>query len=118
MIDWQDMRVPVVAGDATLAGPGDVVQPALPEGATRHSIGCTCCQPRPPLAAALARLFLARARGETGYFTRVIVPCPPEREAALAAALTADPVTAARFRFAGRIQPASVSSTAPSASCM
>jgi hypothetical protein len=110
MVD-QDMRVPVLAGDPALARPGDVVQPALPtgatwavpEGATRHAAGCTCCQPRPPLAAALARLFLARARGEMAFFARVIVPCPPEHEAALAAMLAADPVTAARFRFAGRL---------------
>ncbi len=103
MIGEQDMRVPVVACAATAAGPGDVVQPWSGKGATRHAAGCACCQPRPPLAAALARLFLARARGEIPFFVRVVVPCPPEREAALGATLAADPVTAARFRFAGRV---------------
>ena len=95
------MRVPVVAGAA--ARPGDVVQPWAGEGTTRHAAGCACCRPRPPLAAAMARLFLARARGEMPFFVRVVVPCPPERDAALAATLASDPVTAARFRFDGRL---------------
>jgi elongation factor P--beta-lysine ligase len=55
------------------------------------------------LAEALGRLFVARARGEIPFFSRVIVPCPPDQEATLAASLRADPVTAARFRFAGRL---------------
>jgi hypothetical protein len=102
MVGGQDIRVPVVAGAATAAGRGDVVQPWSGEGATHHAAGCTCCRPRPPLAAALAHLFVARARGEMPFFVRVVVPCPPDREAELAAALAADPMTAARFRFAGR----------------
>ena len=38
-----------------------------------HSIGCRCCGGRDPAALALAGLFLARARGEVGYFSRVVV---------------------------------------------
>jgi len=118
MVDAQDVRLPVVAGDAALAGPGDVVQPWSGQGATGHIAGCTCCQPRTPLAQALGWLFLARARGDLLFFSRVIVPCAPDEEAALAAALAADPVTAARFRFAGRLQAGSVSSPSPSARSM
>ncbi len=96
------MRVPVLAGDPALAGPDDVVQ-AVPPGAGRHRIGCACCITRAPLAEALSKLFFARARGEIPFFARVIVPSEPAQEASLAAALAADPVTAARFRFAGRL---------------
>ncbi len=117
------MRVPVWCGDAALAGSRDVVQPWSGQGATAHLAGCTCCRTRPPLAAAFSSLFLARARGTIPFFARVIVPCPPADEAAVAAALAADPVTAARFRFAGRLQAGrlqggSVSSPAPSGSCI
>lgn len=113
-----DGRVPVWTGDAGAAGPGDVVQPWSGEGAPAHAPGCICCRPRGALAAALARLFLARARGEIPFFSRVVVACTPEHDAALAAALAADPVTLARFRFAGRLQPGSASSPGPSARCM
>ena len=118
MSDRGDMRVPVRAGDAALAGPSDVVQPVPPAGAARHGAGCTCCRPRAPLAAALARLFVARARGDLPFIARVIVPCAPAQDADLAATLAADPVTAARFRFAGRLpaaQSGSVVSPSPSA---
>ncbi len=113
------MRVPVVSGDPALAGPLDAVQPWPGPSAAVHAPGCACCRPRAPLAQALSRLFLARARSEIPFFTRVIVSCLPADEAALAAALAADPVTAARFRFAGRLQSGSASSScAPSARCM
>jgi hypothetical protein len=118
MMDGSDMRVPVVAGDAVLAGPRDAVQPWSGCGATAHPAGCTCCRTRSPFAAALSALYLARAREKTAFFTRVIVPCAAADDAALAAALAADPVTAARFRFAGRLQATSDSSPSPSASCI
>jgi len=102
MIEFTDMRVPVWAGDPAQAGAGDVVQ-SMPPGATSHPIGCACCLSRAPLAEALTTLFFARARGEMPFFSRVIVPCAPGQEASLATALAADPVTAARFRFAGRL---------------
>jgi hypothetical protein len=102
MSDASDMRVPVWAGDPAQAGAADVV-PAIPPGDSRHTIGCACCVPRAPLAEALTKLFFARARGEIPFFARVILPCEPGQEGALAALLAADPVTAARFRFAGRL---------------
>jgi hypothetical protein len=99
-----------------------VVQPWPGQGAAAHAAGCACCLRRAPLAVALSRLFLARARGEVPLFGRVIVACPPDQEAALAAVLAADPVTAARYRFAGRLQAqfqaGSLSSPSPSGSCM
>ncbi len=122
MANAQDGRVPVVAGEAAQAGAGDVVQPLLPEGTTTHAPGCACCRPRAAFAQALGRLFVARARGERAFFTRVVVPCAPEHDATLAEALAADPLTAARFRFVGRLAPAaqarSVPSPSPSASCI
>jgi hypothetical protein len=121
MIDAADMRVPVLAGDASLAGADDMVQDVpVPRSATTHLPGCACCRPRPALAAALASLFIRRARAEIPYFARVIVPCAPAEEAALAASLLADPVTAARFRFAGRLSPqaGSVASPSPSGRCI
>ncbi len=102
MIDATDMRVPVLAGDPALAEATDVVQ-AMPPAASRHAIGCACCVPRAPVAEALAKLFVSRARGAIPFFSRVIVACEPGQDATLAAALAADPVTAARFRFAGRL---------------
>jgi hypothetical protein len=107
MIDSTDMRVPVWTGDAALAESADVVQPmpsAAGGHAPRHTIACACCPPRAPLAQALTKLFFARARGEIPFFSRVIVSSDPGQEAFVAAALAADPVTAARFRFAGRLR--------------
>jgi hypothetical protein len=119
MMQRQDARVAVVAGGPELAADGDVVQPWPGHDATRHAAGCPCCRPRPALAAALAALFIARGRGDVPFFVRVLVPCPPEQDAALAAALAADPVTASRFRFAGRLQAGpNSSSCSPSARCM
>jgi hypothetical protein len=114
-----DTRIPVFAGDPGRAAAGDAV---VGEGGAEpplHGVGCACCAPRPALARTLARLFVDRARGATAFFTRVIVACPPGGEAALAAAIAADPVSAARFRFAGRLaQTAPDSSPSPSARCM
>src|SRR5277367_3590589 len=118
MMDKHDMRVPVLAGDPGLAAAGDVVQPWSVQGATAHAAGCACCRPRALFAEALSRLFVARARNDIAFFSRVIVPCAPGQEAALAEALAADPVTAARFRFAGRLQAGSASASSPSARCM
>jgi len=61
---------------------------------------CACCAPRGDVARALSRLFLARARGEVGFFRQVVV-----RTAALEpevrAALAGDVLVAARYRLAG-----------------
>jgi hypothetical protein len=113
------MNVPVILGSVADAVAGDVLllegemplsgaalRPgvavarieASPLGA--HFLGCPCCRPRTPLARALARLFGARARGETAFFRRVVLVLhPPADPARVAAAIAADPVAAARFRL-------------------
>jgi hypothetical protein len=69
--------------------------------ASPHALGCACCQPRGPVSVALARLFLARARGEVPLFDRVVaVTHSAAGRAAVHAALDADIVTRARFRLA------------------
>jgi len=115
-MNGSDPRIPVFVGDPAQAGPGDAVVREGGGEAPLHGVGCACCAPRPALARALARLFMARARGEAAYFQRVIVSGDA---AAVAAAIAADPVSAARFRFAGRLdQAAPDSSPSPSARCM
>jgi len=111
-----DPRIPVFTGDPALAGPDDAVVRESGGEAPWHGAGCACCAPRPALARALARLFLARARGEAPLFRRVIVA---GEAAAVVAAIAADPVSAARFRYAGRLDQAGPDvSPSPSARCM
>ncbi|RAI58122.1 hypothetical protein [Roseicella frigidaeris] len=70
--------------------------PALP-----HAAACACCGGRPPVAAALDRLFQARVRNQCPWFERVVALAEtPAAEAAIAAALAGDAVTLARFRAA------------------
>jgi hypothetical protein len=118
-----DARLPlVIVGDAAglaaalAVGPEAAVlaeapPPPLPEGATAlasfdlsapsHAGGCACCGGRPPAAAALDRLFQARVRGACPWFERVVALAEtPAARDAVAAALAADAVTAARFRLA------------------
>jgi hypothetical protein len=118
-----DARLPlVIVGDAAgLAaalshGPKAAVlaeapPPPLPDGAAAlasfdlsgpsHAGGCACCGGRPPPAAALDRLFQARVRGACPWFERVVALAEtPAARDAIAAALTGDAVTAARFRDA------------------
>jgi len=114
-----DARVPLRIGVLAEAGPDDallvegdgpapggppverfrlpvfVIGPAGP-----HRIGCACCVPRGPVAEALARLFLARARGDVGFFRSVLaVPLGAAGAAAIRAALESDQVSASRFRL-------------------
>jgi hypothetical protein len=71
----------------------------LPVRVATHPLGCACCTPRGPVAEALGRLFLARARGELPWFRSVVaVTCSAAGADAVRAALTADVVTTARFR--------------------
>lgn len=64
-----------------------------------HRLGCTCCTPRGPAAEALARLFLARARGEVAFFTGIAALAESaEGAAAIRAALAGDVTAQARFR--------------------
>jgi hypothetical protein len=100
-------------GDALLIeGDSGVVPPGLPAERFRlaapvfgkagpHRIGCACCTPRGPVADALARLFLARVRGEVGLFGAVLaVPAGAAGAAAIRAVLDTDQVAASRFRLA------------------
>jgi hypothetical protein len=118
MVESSDDRVPVRFGSVDAAGPdaallveGDAVVPAghavvqirLGPGLTGHPFGCACCVPRGPVAEALGRLFLARARSEVAFFRSVVaVVATPAGEAAVRAALAEDQVSAGRFRLAKR----------------
>ena len=110
-----DARIPLVFADAAEAGPDDAVlyegegAPApgrdwfetAPE--TPHAVGCACCAPRGAAGIALARLLLARSRGQGPFFRRVVVEARSEagRKAVLAA-LELDPLASACFRHAGK----------------
>ena len=105
-----DDRIPVrfgqpVADEAALVE-GDGVFPGRPvarfrlaPGLAGHAPGCACCVPRGPVAEALGRLFLTRARGEVGWFRSIAVIATPAGEAAVRAALARDQVSAGRFRL-------------------
>ena len=117
-----DARLPVVviANPAALAaalatGPpaallAEAPMPTLPDSVATlecfepmpsHPTACKCCGGRPPVAVALDRLFQARVRGQCPWFEQVLaLATTPAGQAAVAAALTGDAVTAARFRAA------------------
>jgi hypothetical protein len=105
-----DARVPVVFAPAALAGAEDallldaggdaapaagvVVRLAAGRG---HPAGCACCLPRGAVAEALGGLFVRRARGEVGFFRRVVVSvADPD---AVRAAVLSDRLVAGRFRL-------------------
>ncbi len=109
-----DPRIPVLIGGAD---PGDAATALLVEGEpaavpgravagfvlvpSRHPLGCPCCAPRTPAARALARLFLARARGDGPAFARVLaLPRTEAGATAIRDALATDLLAAARFRLA------------------
>ena len=106
-----DDRIPVrfgqpEAGEAVLIegdlplGPGrPVARFRLAAALAGHMPGCPCCVPRGPVAEALGRLFLARARGEVAWFRSIAVIATPAGEAAVRAALAGDQVSAGRFRL-------------------
>jgi len=74
---------------------------AAPPANPGHLAGCFCCTPRGAAGLALARLALARARGEAPFFRRVVVrTITAEGHAAVLRALATDPVAAARYRLA------------------
>jgi hypothetical protein len=111
MIRSMDARVPVVFGDIATAGPDDglLIEGAAPAPPGRavarftpgplrwHAPGCACCAPRAAAAAALGRLYLARARGEVAFFHRVVAVV--NDPAAVRAALSGDALAAGRFRL-------------------
>ncbi len=82
------------------AGGRPVARFRLAPGLAGHAPGCACCVPRGPVAEALGRLFLARARGEVAWFRSVAVLASLAGEAAVRAALAEDQVSAGRFRLA------------------
>lgn len=103
-----DGRIPLRFGPVAAAGPGDAV---LLEGAgkvegglavarfagTGHLRGCACCGGgRAAAAVALATLFQDRAMGRVPWFTRVLAVV--DDAGAVAEAVQADRVAAARFR--------------------
>ncbi len=87
--------------DGSRAGPGTTYFSVQEQERKGHTYGCLCCTPRDPVAAALNRLFLARAKGEMAWFTRVValVQTVPGR-LAVTQAIASDPLVAARFRLA------------------
>jgi len=105
-----DARIPVRLGELADAGEGDalllssgVPPPGWPAevmspGAPGHAAGCLCCQPRNAAAQALGALFLRRARGEVGWFRRVLAVIGPAEAAMVHDALETDPLVVARFR--------------------
>lgn len=106
-----DGRIPVLLAGREAAGADDAVllegDGALPPGAAArfsaagsHAIGCACCVPRSDAARALARLFLARARGEVAFRRVVAVTESPAGRAAVIAAVTGDVLASARFALA------------------
>ena len=107
-----DGRIPVLLAGREAAGADDAVllegDGALPPGAAArfsaasgsHAIGCACCVPRSDAARALARLFLARARGEVAFRRVVAVTASPAGRAAVTAAVTGDVLASARFALA------------------
>jgi hypothetical protein len=115
MVEFGDDRVPVRFGSADAAGsdaailveadapvpPGHAVARfRLTPSMIGHPFGCACCTPRGPVAEALGRMFLARARGEVAFFRSVVVvAATPAGEAAVRAALAEDQVSAGRFRL-------------------
>ena len=113
MMDADDVRIGVRFGAASDAGPDEALliegagpadRPAvarfrLPVRISAHPLGCTCCAPRGPVAEALGRLFLARARGELPWFRAVVAVTRSDAGAdAVRTALASDVVTVARFR--------------------
>lgn len=108
---WMDARIPVrfgplqsrTAGEAVLTdansdGPGAWAVIAEMPGA--HPPDCVCCLPRSGAAIALGTLFRLRATTADAPFRAVLAIVGPVNEAAVRAALTDDPVAAARFRLA------------------
>lgn len=112
-----DARIPVVFAPEALAGPGDallseagadngdvpgwspgLVHIAIPAGQPGHGAACACCAPRGAIAETLHRMFLARARGETAAFRRVVVSAGKDGRARVREALVRDPFLAGRYR--------------------
>jgi hypothetical protein len=106
-----DARIPLIFGRVEDAGPDDALliegdDPVVVAGAVAriapavvagHAPGCACCLPRSPIATALGRLFLARARGEVPFFRRVVVVVADDVQ--IRATIAGDPLVSGRFRL-------------------
>ncbi len=122
MVLFMDARIPVSFGIADLADDdalllddegdlpvvviGDLPPRAMPaerlqrQPAPSHASDCTCCLPRGAVGRQLAALFMARARGTTGFFRRVVVATSdPAAQAAVREAVAHDPLASACFRM-------------------
>jgi hypothetical protein len=101
-----DLRIPVVFGEPSEAGPQDAVlaEGDLPAAAhfvpgSGHAAGCTCCVPRGEAGRALAWLLHARARGQVPFFNRVVAVVSTEAgRADICSALVSDPIASTCFR--------------------
>lgn len=111
-----DARIPVVFAPAGLAGDDDALLlgadanealvRAMPTerldspAAAIHPADCSCCMPRSTIGRRLSGLFIARGRGEVGFFRRVVVATddPAAREA-VRAAVAQDPLASSLFRL-------------------
>ena len=104
-----DARIPVLPGPggdderaAWLVEEGHnapdhaIVVESFAPGLPTHTAGCTCCTPRVPIAEALRRLFLARAKGP--FFPIVRIATSSDGEVAVRHVLANDPMIAAWFR--------------------
>jgi len=104
----RDMRIPVLMGGEV--GLGDAVQVeegvefvgagyvvGFAVGKVGHVVGCACCGGRTKVAEVLGDMFLARARGEAGFFSRVVVVASEAGKKAVRRALAEDVVAQARF---------------------
>src|SRR5271166_4904844 len=98
MTMFADARIPVVFGSLQDAAPEDalLIEGDLPTGGHHpvarfdlttgagHMAGCACCMRRGAAAAALAGIFVARARGTVPFFRRVVaVTCDVKSGAVL-----------------------------------
>ncbi len=116
MTPFIDARIPVVFGNVDLAGaddallldgeqarspaPGIPAEPLARRSATSHAADCACCLPRSAVGRQLSALFMARARGEVGFFRRVVVVATnPEAQAAVREAVAHDPLASSCFRM-------------------
>ncbi len=89
----------LIEGDGALPPGRPAASFTVPVVAQNHPAGCACCAPRMPVAQALSRLFLARARGETAFFRDVVaITVTAAGHAAVLMALTDDPLVSAWFK--------------------
>lgn len=111
-----DARIPLVFADPAEAGPDDALlregkgafSPGLDwfeaSAESAHPAGCACCMPRSSAGVALARLLLARGRGQGRFFRRVVVAAHTEAgRRTVLAALESDPIVSACFRRSGQM---------------